>query len=113
VASPRSVTRRKRHVANNLDKFGPQCAYLPTSCLLCSSGLIGCDYKMMHMREGSLPRLILSGRQGYKSVQGKSTSSVHLGVLYMDLVMYSFLFEYSFTVILALHAIRCHVAQVG
>jgi hypothetical protein len=26
VASPRSVTRWKRHVAHNLDRFGPQCA---------------------------------------------------------------------------------------
>jgi hypothetical protein len=24
VASPRSVTRRKRHVAHNLDRFGPR-----------------------------------------------------------------------------------------
>jgi hypothetical protein len=30
----------------------------------------------------------------------------------MDLVMYSFLSEYSSTVVLALHALRCCVAQV-
>jgi hypothetical protein len=30
----------------------------------------------------------------------------------MDLVMHSFLSEYSSTVALALHAIRCRVAQV-
>jgi hypothetical protein len=38
VASPRSVTRRKRHVAHNLDRFGPR-----------SSGLIGYDYKMVQL----------------------------------------------------------------
>jgi hypothetical protein len=31
----------------------------------------------------------------------------------MEPIMYSFLSEYSFTEILALHAIRCCVAQVG
>jgi hypothetical protein len=31
----------------------------------------------------------------------------------MDLVMHNFLSEYSSTVILALHTIRCRVAQVG
>jgi hypothetical protein len=31
----------------------------------------------------------------------------------MEPVMYSDLFEYSFTVILVLHAIRCRAAQVG
>jgi hypothetical protein len=30
----------------------------------------------------------------------------------MDLVMHSFLSEYSSTIVLVLHAIRCHVAQV-
>jgi hypothetical protein len=30
----------------------------------------------------------------------------------MEPVMYSFLSEYSITIILALHAIRCRVAQV-
>jgi hypothetical protein len=47
VALPRSVTRRKRHVAHNLDRFGPRGASYPTSCMLRSSGLIRCDYKMM------------------------------------------------------------------
>jgi hypothetical protein len=47
VASPRSVTRRKRHVAHNLDRFGPRGALYPTSCMLRSSGLIGHDYKMV------------------------------------------------------------------
>jgi hypothetical protein len=55
VASPRSVTRRKRHVAHNLDRFGPRGAQYPTSCMLCSSGLIGCVYKMMRMREVRVP----------------------------------------------------------
>jgi hypothetical protein len=46
-------------VAHNLDKFGLQGAQYPTCCMLRSSGLIGCDYKMMrNEREGSLPRLI-------------------------------------------------------
>jgi hypothetical protein len=49
VASPRSVTRRKRHVAHNLDRFGPRGAYYPTSCMLRGSGLIECDYKMMRL----------------------------------------------------------------
>jgi hypothetical protein len=38
-------------VAHNLDRFGMQCAYYPMFCMLRSSGLIGCDYKMMRMRE--------------------------------------------------------------
>jgi hypothetical protein len=59
VASPRSVTRRKRHVAHNLDRFGLRGASYPMSCMLCSSELIVRDYKMMrNEREGSLPRLI-------------------------------------------------------
>jgi hypothetical protein len=64
-------------------------------------------------REGSPPRLIKSGRQGYKSVQGESTSRVRLEVLYTIQDMYSFLSEYSSTVVLAPHAIRCRVAQDG
>jgi hypothetical protein len=60
-----------------------------------SSGLIGCVYKMMRMiREGSLPHLIYSGRQGYKLVCQRSTSRVRLGVLYMDPDMSSFLTGY-------------------
>jgi hypothetical protein len=57
---------------------------------------------MMHMRE-----------KGYMSVQGESTSRVRLGVLYTVQDMYSFLSEYFSTVVLAPHAIRCHVAQAG
>jgi hypothetical protein len=56
-------------MAHNLDRFGPRGASYPTSCTLHSSGLIGCVYKMMQiMKEGSLPHLIYTGRQGYKSV---------------------------------------------
>jgi hypothetical protein len=50
--------------------------------------------------------------EGYKSVQGESTSRVRLGVLYTVRDMYSFLSEY-FSVVLVLHAIRCRAAQVG
>jgi hypothetical protein len=81
--------------------------------MLCGSGLIGCVYKMMRMmREGSLPRLMWPGTQGYKSVWRESTSRVRLGVLYMDPDTYSFLTEYYSSVILALHASRYRVAQV-
>jgi hypothetical protein len=84
------------------------------SCMLCCSGLIGCVYKMMRMmREGSLPRLIYSGRLGYKSVRGKSTSCVLLGVLYMDPDMCSYLAEYYPSVVLALHASRCRAARLS
>jgi hypothetical protein len=55
VTSPRSVTRRKRHVAHNLDRFDPRGVYYPTSRMLRSSGLIGCVYKMMRMREVKVP----------------------------------------------------------
>jgi hypothetical protein len=65
------------------------------------------------MREGSLPRLILSGRQGYKSVWGESTSRVRLGVVHIVRDMYSFLIEYFSSVVLVLHAIRYRAAQVG
>jgi hypothetical protein len=51
MASLRSVTQRKRHMAHNLDRFRPRGAKYPTSCMLRGSGLIGCDYKMMCMRE--------------------------------------------------------------
>jgi hypothetical protein len=60
----------------------------------------------VYMREGSLPRLIQSGRQGYKSVQGESTSRARLGVLYTVRDMYSFLSDYFSTVVLVPHAIR-------
>jgi hypothetical protein len=49
VASPRSVARRKRHMAHNLDRFGPRGAWCPTSCMLRSSGLIGYDYNMVQL----------------------------------------------------------------
>jgi hypothetical protein len=62
VASPRSVTRRKRHVAHNLDRFGLRGAEYPMSCMLRSSGLIWCDYKMMRMREKG-PYLALYSRE--------------------------------------------------
>jgi hypothetical protein len=65
------------------------------------------------IEEGSLPRLIQSGRQGYKSVQGESTSRVRLGVLYTVRNMYNFLSEYFSPVVLVLHANRCRAAQVG
>jgi hypothetical protein len=44
-------------------------------------------------------------------VWGESTSRVRLGVLYTVHDMHNFLFEYTSTVVLAPHAIRCHVAQ--
>jgi hypothetical protein len=64
------------------------------------------------MREGSLPRLIYLGRQGYKLVWREGSSRVRLGVLYMDPDMHNFLTEYYSFVVLALHANRCRVAQV-
>jgi hypothetical protein len=42
-------------VAHNLDRFGPRGAYYPTSCMLRNSGLIGCVYKMMCMKEVKVP----------------------------------------------------------
>jgi hypothetical protein len=82
--------------------------------MLRSSGLIVCDHKMMHTREIGVPASpYIVQEAGLQVGSGKSTSRVRLGVLYMESVMYSFLFEYSFTEILALHAIRCRVAQVG
>jgi hypothetical protein len=69
---------------------------------------------MMRMRERRVPASPYIAREaGLQSVWGESTSRICLGVLYMDLVMRSFLSEYSSTVVLALHAIRCRVAQVG
>jgi hypothetical protein len=73
-----------------------------------------CDYKMMRMREIGVPASPYIVREaGLQVGSGKSTSRVRLGVLYMEPVMYSFLSEYSFTEILAFHAIRCRVSQVG
>jgi hypothetical protein len=67
----------------------------------------------MREREGSLPRPIYSGRHGYKSVQGESTSRVRLGVFHAVRDMYSFLTDYFSSIVLVLHAVRCHAAQVG
>jgi hypothetical protein len=39
---------KERHVAHNLDR--PARCVKPTSCMLRSSGLIGCVYKMMWMK---------------------------------------------------------------
>jgi hypothetical protein len=38
-------------MAHNLDRFGLRGAYYSTSCMLRSSGLIGCVYKMKRMKE--------------------------------------------------------------
>jgi hypothetical protein len=39
-------------VAHNLARFGPRGEQYPISCMLRSSGLIGCDYKLMrNLRE--------------------------------------------------------------
>jgi hypothetical protein len=78
--------------------------------MLCSSGLIGCDYKMMQSDAYEIGGVLASP---YKSVQGESTSQVRLGVLYTMQDMYSFLSEYFSSVVLVLHAIRCRAAQVG
>jgi hypothetical protein len=81
--------------------------------MLYSSGLIGCVYKMMRMREVKVPALPYIARgQGYKSVWGERTSRIRLGVLYMVQDMHSFLSEYFSTEVLALHANRCRAAQV-
>jgi hypothetical protein len=47
------------------------------------------------------------------SVWGESTSRLRLGVLYIVQDTRNFLSEYFSSMILALHAIRCRVAQVG
>jgi hypothetical protein len=65
------------------------------------------------MRELGVPTSpYIAREEGYKSVWGESTSLVRLGVLYMVQDMHSFSYEYSSTVVLAPHAIRCCVAQV-
>jgi hypothetical protein len=67
---------------------------------------------MMRLRERGVSASSYIAREvGLQVGLGESTSRVRLGVLYMGLVMYSFLSEYS-TEILALHAIKCRVAQV-
>jgi hypothetical protein len=81
--------------------------------MLRSSGLIGCVYKMMHMREVKVPASPYIAREaGYKSVRGESTSRVRLGVLYMVQDMHSILSEYFSIEVLVLHANRCCAAQV-
>jgi hypothetical protein len=85
--------------------------------MLRSSGLIGCDYKMMRnlvFMRGKGPCLALHSPGG--RVTGwfrESTSRVRLGVFYTVYGMYSFLSEYFSTVVLAPHANRYHAAQVG
>jgi hypothetical protein len=80
--------------------------------MLCSSRLIGCDYKMMCMREVKVPASPYIAREaGLQVGLGESTSRVHLGVLYMVQDMHSFLSEYLSTELLALHANRCRAAQ--
>jgi hypothetical protein len=80
--------------------------------MMCSSGLIGCDYKMMRMREVKVPASPNIAREaGLQVGLGESTSSVRLGVLYMVQDMRNFLSEYFSTKILALHANRCSASQ--
>jgi hypothetical protein len=64
--------------------------------MLHSSGLIGCVYKMMRMREKG-PFLALYGPGGRVTgrFQGESSSRVRLGVLYTVQDMYSFLLSTS------------------
>jgi hypothetical protein len=54
--------------------------------MLRSSGLIGCVYKMMHMREIGVPASPYIVREAGLQVglRRESTSCVRLGVLYMD-----------------------------
>jgi hypothetical protein len=70
-----------------------------------------CCYNILVME--FLGCFIYSGRQGYKLVQGESTSRVRLGILYTVRDMYSFLSEYFSSIVLVFHAIRCRAAQVG
>jgi hypothetical protein len=81
------------------------------SCMLRSSGLIGCDYKMMRMREVKVPTSPYIVREAGLQAGLGSTSRVRLGVLYMVQDMHSFLSEYFSAEILALHTNRCHAAQ--
>jgi hypothetical protein len=68
---------------------------------------------MMCMRERGVPASpYIAREEGLQVGLGESTSRVRLGVLYMVPDMRSFLSEDSSTVVLALHAIRCRVAQV-
>jgi hypothetical protein len=71
-------------------------AQYPTSCMLRSSGLNGCDYKMMCVREVRVPASpYIVREEGLQvSLGGESTSRVHLRVLYMVQDMHNFLSEY-------------------
>jgi hypothetical protein len=81
--------------------------------MLRSTGLIGCVYKMMCMREVKVPASPYIAREaGLQVGLGESTSRVRLGVLYMVHDMHSFLSEYFSTEVLALHANRCRAGQV-
>jgi hypothetical protein len=71
--------------------------------MLRSSGLIGCDYKMMCNPQEKGPCLALYSPGG--RVTSRFRERVH--------GMYSFLSEYFSTVVLAPHAIRYRAAQVG
>jgi hypothetical protein len=80
--------------------------------MLRSSGLIGCVYKMMWMREVKVPASPYIAREaGLQVGLGESTSRVRLGVLYMVQDMHNFLSEYFSTEILALHANRRRAAK--
>jgi hypothetical protein len=67
---------------------------------------------MMRMRETGPCLTLYSPGGRVTSRFRESTSQVRLGVLYTVQDMYSFLFEYFSTVVLALHTIRCRAAQV-
>jgi hypothetical protein len=65
---------------------------------------------MMHMREIGFPTLPYIVWEARLQV-GLRRSRVRLGVLYTVQDMYSFLFEYFSTIVLAPHAVKCRVAQ--
>jgi hypothetical protein len=50
-------------MAHSLDRFGARGAQYPRSCMLHSSGFIGCVYKMMRMRERGVPALPYIARE--------------------------------------------------
>jgi hypothetical protein len=82
-------------VAHNLDRFGSQGAKYPTSCTLCSSGLIWCVYKMMQIGDrGPCLALYSPGGRVTSRFEGESSSRARLVVLYMDPDMSSFLTKY-------------------
>jgi hypothetical protein len=71
-------------VAHNLDRFEPQGAQYPTSCMLRSSGLIGCVYKTMRISERGVPsspyivwEAGLQVGSGREYLSGTSRSSLH------------------------------------